>query len=274
MNGNRPKQSKYSWLVIATTIAVVIILGIIIILSIRSHRSPGKMTGPGKGSTAYTEPQKTFPDIKDKPEPRFAGFRDCPPEGDGGDPQLNRLKNRVDDGNYIPVEFDAIVGLPWPRAIERRHRDRWSEGDKKDVARYEGVPVSVVGYLAGAKQEGPESCNCHGADKEYRDYHVWLTKSAGEDRIRSIVVEVTPPIHQKHPGWDIKVLKKIVRNKQKVRISGWIMLDPEHPDQVGKTRGTIWEIHPIMQIEVESDGRWMPLDNIASGDTLKGGENA
>jgi hypothetical protein len=41
-----------------------------------------------------------------------------------------------------------------------------------------------------------------------------------------------------------------------VRISGWILLDPEHPDQVGKTRATIWEIHPVMKIEVSTGGMW------------------
>jgi hypothetical protein len=30
-----------------------------------------------------------------------------------------------------------------------------------------------------------------------------------------------------------------------VRIRGWLMLDQEHPEQIGKTRGTLWEIHPI-----------------------------
>ena len=40
------------------------------------------------------------------------------------------------------------------------------------------------------------------------------------------------------------------------------MLDPEHPDQVGKTRGTIWEIHPIMFIEVEQQGKWVSLDKL------------
>ena len=44
-------------------------------------------------------------------------------------------------------------------------------------------------------------------------------------------------------------------------VSGWLMLDPEHPDQVGKTRGTIWEIHPVMRMEVEQQGRWVPLDS-------------
>jgi hypothetical protein len=44
-----------------------------------------------------------------------------------------------------------------------------------------------------------------------------------------------------------------------VRISGWLMMDPEHPDQIGNTRGTIWEIHPIMQIEVQESGGFKPM---------------
>ena len=58
------------------------------------------------------------------------------------------------------------------------------------------------------------------------------------------------------------MLGQIVKKDQRVRISGWLMLDPEHPDQVGKTRGTIWEIHPIMQIEVNQNGQWTPLDKL------------
>jgi hypothetical protein len=45
------------------------------------------------------------------------------------------------------------------------------------------------------------------------------------------------------------------------------MMDPEHPDQIGKTRGTIWEIHPIMQIETRSGGTWKPLDDGTTGIT-------
>jgi hypothetical protein len=39
------------------------------------------------------------------------------------------------------------------------------------------------------------------------------------------------------------------------------MLDPEHPEQLGKTRGTLWEIHPIMKMEVERGGRWVDLEH-------------
>jgi hypothetical protein len=38
-------------------------------------------------------------------------------------------------------------------------------------------------------------------------------------------------------------------------------MDPEHPDQIGKTRGTIWEIHPIIGFEVASGSGWVALDH-------------
>ena len=44
-----------------------------------------------------------------------------------------------------------------------------------------------------------------------------------------------------------------------VRISGWLMLDQEHPEQIGKTRGTLWEIHPITRIEVKDANGWREL---------------
>ncbi len=205
----------------------------------------------------------SMPTMPQKPKPAEITFQGCPPEGDGNDPALNRLKNRVDEGNYVPVQFDTYEKLPWPKAIERKRRADWSAANTNAVSRYEGIPISVVGYLAGAKEEGPESPNCHGADHPFRDFHIWLTKAAGQDRSGSIVVEATPRVRAKHPGWRTDVLGRIVNGKQRVRISGWSMLDPEHPDQVGKTRGTIWEIHPIMQIEVEQQGRWVALDSVA-----------
>jgi hypothetical protein len=197
-----------------------------------------------------------------KPKPVNAPFKGCPPEGDGGDPVLNHLKNRVDEGNYVPVPFEAIEQLQWPQAIERRTRANWSASDTAEVARYEGAPVVIEGYLAGSRQEGPESPNCHGADAEFRDFHIWLTKTAGEDRTHSIVVEVTPPVRDKHPNWRTNLLGQIARKDQRVRISGWLLLDPEHPDQVGKTRGTIWELHPVMKIETFDDGRWTNIDDL------------
>jgi hypothetical protein len=197
-----------------------------------------------------------------KPAPEYHTFRGCPPQGNGGDPDLNRLKNRVNEaGTWYPMPFSSVLSLTWPKATARKHRVRWSSEDTAAVARYEGSPISVEGYLFDAKVSGPESCNCKSEDQDRRDFHVWLTRTKGEDRTRSIVVEPTPPVRARHPAWQLTTLRAIARNQEHVRISGWLMLDPEHPDQIGKTRGTIWEIHPVMRIEVERGGGWVRLDD-------------
>ena len=214
------------------------------------------------GGSVVAQSPGGLPDMPEKPEPQVGTYRGCPPEGDGGDPALNYLKNRVDEGNYIPVEFSALIALPWSPEIERRDRDKWSPGDAAEIARYEGIPVAVEGYLFGGKESGPESTNCHGAENDYVDWHVWLSENPGEDRIRSIVIEPTPRVRvPKHPNWALKQIKALAREQLRVRISGWLFFDPEHPDQVGKTRGTIWEIHPVMNIEIEQGGQWVPLDD-------------
>ena len=51
-------------------------------------------------------------------------------------------------------------------------------------------------------------------------------------------------------------------------------MDPEHPDQIGKTRGTIWEIHPIMQIETQTLTGWKPLDDGTTGMAVHAGSRS
>src|ERR1700687_5600393 len=241
-------NARSSWLVISALI-VVTFLGAPSLVNYLRTRS-------GKPATS-----SLLPDLPSKPKPLLRSFNGCPPEGDGGDPDLNRLKNRVDDGQYVAAPFEAVVQLDWPKTIERRRRADWTADDNAIVSKYEGIPVSIEGYVAGARQEGPESPNCHGADPLFKDFHVWLTKNPAEDRTQSIVVEMTPALRAQHHNWTTLLLGRIVRDKDSVRVSGWLMLDPEHPDQVGKTRGTIWEIHPIMRFEVEEHGRWVALDS-------------
>lgn len=258
---NQPEagRSKISEILVIALAIILIVVAFVILR--RVYRAPTPVPTP---APPIGEPSP-FPEMKEKPPPANITFKGCPPEGDGGDPALNRLKNRVDEAdNYYPIPFDALVQLPWPKAIERKDRARWSSEDAAFVSRYEGIPVSVEGYLARSTLEGPESCNCHGADAGLRDFHIWLIKNANDDRSNSIVVETGPRVRASHPNWRTDTLGKIAKADQKVRISGWLMLDPEHPDQVGKTRGTIWEIHPIMKIEVDQQGKWTPLDSLAS----------
>ncbi|MGE5222279.1 MAG: hypothetical protein ACM3PY_07570 [Omnitrophica WOR_2 bacterium] len=212
-------------------------------------------TLPAQPAVTQASPE-AIPEMSAKPQPQEIDFQGCPPQGDGGDPKLNRLKNRVDQGDYVPVSFDAVMGLTWPKATERSEMSSWSSADAAAIGRNEGIPISVEGYLAMARESGPESCNCHGADPAFHDWHIWLTKEPGDARAAAIIVETTPRVRPDHPGWTLTALDKIVKNQEKVRISGWLFFDPEHPDQLGKTRGTLWEIHPVMKIEIVSpDGQ-------------------
>lgn len=172
---------------------------------------------------------------------------------------MNIRKNRTDSAAWYPVSIGSILALHWPFAIGGQPRFLWSSGDTAEVARYEGIPVQVEGWLAGAKKQGPESCNCHAADDV--DNHLWIVDSPGKDRSQSVVAEITPRVRASHPGWALSRVQTLVDGRTKVRISGWLLMDQEHPDQIGKTRGTIWEIHPIIAFEVQRGSSWVPLDH-------------
>ena len=185
----------------------------------------------------------------------------CAPEGDGGDPVLNIRKNRDDEpapggAGYRDQSFESFIATPWPRTVDRRLTRNRSHSESAEIAAYEGAPVAVTGYITGLKQEGPESPNCRGGVNVQRDMHLWLTLAPDPDRSNAIVAEVTPRLRSRYPGWNPTAFRRLVKRRMLVRISGWMMLDPEHPDQLGKTRGTLWEIHPVMKIEVRTDSGW------------------
>jgi hypothetical protein len=152
-------------------IALVVVVIVALFIMLRHRR----VTAESGGSIAATPPASTngaLPYILDKPVPREITFDQCPPDGDGPDRELDRLKNRVDEGSYIPVSFAAVETLPWPRSADRERRSRWSRKDSIAVSRYEWIPAAVEGYLAGAKVEGPEATNCHAANTKDRDWHL------------------------------------------------------------------------------------------------------
>src|SRR5439155_6871821 len=142
--------------------------------------------------------------------------------------------------------------------IGRVHRERWPNSLLEETASWENRGASVEGYLQRLKLMGPESCNCR--SEERRDYHLWLGSSPDTDRTGSIVCEVSPRTMPHHASWRLRILGRLAQDKARVRISGWLMWDPDHPAELGKTRGTLWEIHPVHRIEVYSGGRWKDLD--------------
>ncbi|MHB1846438.1 MAG: hypothetical protein ACYCWW_16570 [Deltaproteobacteria bacterium] len=188
----------------------------------------------------------------------------CPPEGDGGDPLLNRAKNRQ-EAPEKPELLDVAALLSLPRNLEApRYRDRWSARVRDEVRAEEQRGVALVGYLLAARQSGPESCNCH--DPTRRDFHLWIGAAPAADyldakarRADAVIVEMTPSLRDRHPGWRLRTLERLAHDRAKVRVEGLLMYDPEHPGELGKTRGTLWEVHPITGFSVWSGGRWVAL---------------
>ena len=186
----------------------------------------------------------------------------CGPVGDGGDSATNRRKNRTDTpGTYHDIAFDAVAGLPYPAGPHSRAH--WPDSSLARLALYEGVGLRVVGYIVALKPQtggSGESTNCHWTHAAEVDWHIALVGHAGDGEKRSVVVETTPRVRAQHPHWTVAALKPWLDSDAPVRISGWLMFDPEHPAHVGKYRGTLWEIHPITRIEVWHDGAWHDLD--------------
>lgn len=240
--------------------------------------TPGGEIATGSGPAAAISPDW------DKPAPQNSSFDSdegtCGETGDGGDTDTNRRKNRVDVAvQYHAVTWVAINDLDYPKGAKKSRMD-WTPGQLAVIAPFEGVAVSVEGYLYKVKVEssssnaksGGESTNCHARLASDVDWHMPLTANVGEGEDVAEIVETTPRVRRQHSQWSTARLKPWTShsgntpnanyNGQKVRISGWLMLDPEHQDMINHgLRSTLWEIHPITKIEVWDNGSWVDLDH-------------
>jgi hypothetical protein len=200
-----------------------------------------------------------------------AAFLGCPPEGaPGGDAEFNLLKNRdTEPAQVTDMTVDEMLVLHPPGLLEAgsRHRRHWPRAALDTLQRYEVRGVRLEGFLLGAKESGPESCNCRRED--LRDWHVWIgaRRPASRDEAKlarhaSVVTEPTPR-WQRRNGWRLRQFKALARQGARVRITGWLLWDHEHPEELpahkgeAATRGTLWEVHPVTRIELFSAGRWV-----------------
>jgi hypothetical protein len=204
----------------------------------------------------------------EKPPPNHSSFtsagKHCGDTGDGGDQETNLRKNRTDlPSSYHDVTFDAIAGLEYP--VGPKHRHDWPAESLARIERFEGAALRVQGYLVALKPQtggSGESTNCHFTRAAEVDWHIALVGKVGQGEEESVVIETTPRIRRKHSGWTVAHLKPWVDADAPVRISGWLMFDPEHRNHLDKYRATLWEIHPITTIEVWQDGDWKDLDSL------------
>jgi hypothetical protein len=208
----------------------------------------------------------SIPRTWDKPAPVALAFDGsdgvCPPGGDGGDQETNLRKNRTDvPAAYHDVDWSAVATLEYP--VAKPSLVDWTADEKAQIAPYEGIAVRTIGYLVAIKPQTSstgESTNCHFRLASEVDWHIALVAGPGDGEKTSVVVETTPRVRASHPNWSPAALSDWLNSDKPVRISGWLLLDPEHRNHLGKYRSTLWEIHPITRIEVMKDGSWVDLD--------------
>jgi hypothetical protein len=164
---------------------------------------------------------------------------------------MNILKNRGTGPTVVrPVSFKEILGYP--------------DAEDKNLETEGGV--LLTGQLLQRVSEGPESPNCGSG----RDYHIfigavdqahpegWHLTTTRQRLLKkhAVVVELTPNIQAQHSDWVGNLQSLVGKN---VCITGWLLYDYEHHPQIGKTRGTLWEIHPVTGIGVlQVDGSCVP----------------
>ena len=107
------------------------------------------------------------------------------------------------------------------------------------LATHLAPPLRRALLPAGYKLEVPEPPNCYSTAAAVKDYHLWFAQAAGHSK-RQSVVELT------------------------LRVGGWLMFDQMHPENVGRNRATLWEVHPVMRLEWQSPaGEWVSLDSLS-----------
>ena len=239
-----------------------------------SVQQDGTPTNSGDSGGDGGAPADAISTDWEKPDPQSSVFHgeegDCQVTGDGGDADTNIRKNRIDlPSTYHPVTWDAINNTPFPQGAPRS-RANWNDAQLAQIKPFEGAAITVEGFLFKVKVEktspnarrGGETTNCHFRLAPDVDWHMPLTAHSSDGEDLSVIVETTPRIRAQHPNWTTSNLAPFTHTGKKVRISGWLMLDPEHQDMIdGGLRSTLWEIHPVTKIEVFKGGQWVDLDN-------------
>lgn len=201
----------------------------------------------------------------------------CPFRGLKGndDPETNERKNRVDVPTlYHAVKFEAIADsatMPWPKGKTRPAWDATAKGraDRASmVTPFEGAAITVTGFIRVIRPQSTnkESTNCRANGEANTDWHIALVGEFAAPESLAMVVEPTPRMKKLHHGkWTRAKLadhEGPSDDADSVRISGFLMLDPEHMNHMHKYRQTLWEIHPVTRIEVFVRGTgWMELDD-------------
>jgi hypothetical protein len=199
-----------------------------------------------------TEPVENTPTPKD--------FHGIPAYGIGGDSLLNLQKNRWQaPSGYTDMTVSEIMNLQHDLlfGMGAKERRNWTMAATDQAKKGEMLSVRVTAYLIADKEEGNETCN--GNNAKYHDYHLWIADSLNHGKDKALIAEAIPFWQEKFPSWLLPIFDTLIAYKSQVRISGRIMWDEDHPDDVAKTRGSLWEIHPMTKFEYNDGSKWTEL---------------
>jgi hypothetical protein len=194
----------------------------------------------------------------------------CPFNGNGSDADQFTLKNRADyPTSFKDVSWQAIFELPYPGRDDgnyaKPHRKDWIASELAVIEPFENIAVRVIGYIVAIKPQNGgngEGTNCNFNKVGDVDTHIALVANVGDGEKGSIVIEWTPRFLKAHPNSTKSKLLPWLDSDNPVRVTGWLMVDPDHVNHLGRYRGTLWELHPITKFEVYRDGQFVDLDNI------------
>jgi hypothetical protein len=218
------------------------------------------------------KPEDAISSAWDKPAPKKSVFTgkggSCPWNGDDSDSGTFISKNRADtpeqDGiPYHDVTWKALATLKYP--VAKPLRKNWTAEQVAQITPFEGTALRTTGYLVAYKPQNGgsgEGTNCHFSAASDTDTHMALVEDVGDAEKSSVVIEFTPRFLKLHPNWKRAALAPWLNSDNPVRISGWLLLDPDHRNHLNKFRSTLWEIHPITKIEVWKDNQWVDLDTM------------
>ena len=199
------------------------------------------------------------------------GNRRCAATGaPTGDWRTNERKNRNDyPTTSHAVTWDALasVDLPFADGGLPIPREDWMPDQAEQIAQFEGIPLTVVGYIHKIKFQGEESTNCGFTGDANTDWHVPFVGEHEQEEADAVVIEPTPRFKERHPNWRRPRLRHLEADRRdagdSVRVTGFLFYDPSHEDHIRRGfRSTMWELHPITRIEVLRAGRWFDVDRL------------
>lgn len=238
------------------------LLLVILLSAFAFSSTPGAQQPRRKSTPAKTAAPKSSTNIK--------SITDCPIEGIGGDPNLNRRKNIRSDKKRT-----TLRSIQWMKKLGNPPKEDCKAGDgtRKSLQKLgEGKKITVVAWALAARKGGKESCNCGLKLPADTDNHIVLVDPSSTnptlagDEDESETAEFTPRTRLDHPAFTQNKLQALIDPQWKpgqtpkkgrllVRVTGLLMFDSEHYCRNALKRFNNWEIHPVLKMEYCPPGK-------------------